>query len=191
MVVVLEVDRAAVAAPGGRLDVAVEAGRELAYLAAVAAHQVQARDLVALEAVVETGPGDVTPVGGDRRLVVRAQALGQGTQFSARHVDRVQLRVDGHQVRILAPVRGHDQLAPVGGPGQVTVLPVTVRELARAAAVGRHREHLPERVRQEAFAIGAVDDAVNRLQRFRPFRALGRLGEFDLERLALGRYAHE
>ncbi len=142
---------------------------------AVAIHDIQADDLVALLAVVEARVGDASAVRRDDRSAVRPIPIGQRAHLAALCRHRVDLGIQRLVVGVRVPVGGEDQVLAVRTPVQAAVvIDVAAGHLLRRAAVGRHHEQMRATVRQVTLAVESVHQPVDDLDIGPPVGTLGR-----------------
>jgi len=95
-----EVHPAVVRRPGDAGGRPIQARRDLSGIATVGVHQVEpVRDVAGVGEIV-SGVGDQPAAGGNDRVVVRAFARGELAYLTARHVDRIDLRLPPRILRV-------------------------------------------------------------------------------------------
>ena len=174
MIVVGDVDGAAVRGPDRRADAAVERSGQSAPVGAVHVHHVEDRILVGAALVVETGVSDLPSIRGDRRLAVGTHAIGERADLVGGHVERVDLAVHRLPLPIGRAVAAEIESPSVARPGERAAIVVgSVAQLARRAAVGRDQIDLLVAGAQIALAVGPVGHRGDDLERLGPLRAFG------------------
>src|SRR5215469_8567715 len=107
LVVIEEIDSAAILGPMWVADIAVEFVGDTVRVRAIALHQVQACDLVALKFVVEAGVGDALSVGRNSRRAVWAAAIRKRTHAAISDVELVDLGIARSVFVVVVTVGAH------------------------------------------------------------------------------------
>ena len=124
--------------------------------------------------VVIAGVGDQPAVRRHRRALVGPGAVGQRPLRPAGHVQLPHVVLLRVALPVVVVVGGEQDRLAVRRPAQRTVVIEPAKgQLTRLAAVGADQEDVAETGAQIAFAVGAVGDLGDQLQRVGPGGALG------------------
>src|SRR5579871_3702349 len=116
LVVIHEVDAAAIGGPLRFLHVAIELRSRHPRIASIAIHQIQVRRLMPLVAVVESNVSDRLAIRRNRRRAVRSLARGKRLYRSIRKRELVDLGIQRFILVLWMQVGREDQVFSVGSP---------------------------------------------------------------------------
>src|SRR6266850_6846339 len=167
LIIIAEVDAAAVGGPLWVQDVAVEFVGEGMGTGAIAVHEIELGSLVALIAIVVAGVSDEFSVGRNSRRIVRSLAVrerAQGTVGDTKFVDFI---VEVFVIRLGMAIDGNDHVLAIRGPGGArgaefvaAVGEIAVGDLPGRATLGVDDKNLHVAGFQVSRAIEAIDEAV-------------------------------
>ena len=169
-----EIDPTAVLAPDRHLDVPVQIPGHDPRAGAVAIHNIEAGNLIALVLIVKAYISDLPPVRRQRRVLIWTNAIRESVNAAVADRDFVDLRIERLILPILVPVSREDDRLAIWRPSERSlVIESPVGELVGRASVRWHDKKLLVRLFQIAFLVGPINHPTNRFWWLGPFGALG------------------